>query len=306
MPDTKHDVRIEATAPEQRADALRHLHLSPTQVSQLLKNHRDGLLNMDGLFHAIRSGSLVGAVWGQILPGRMGYSWPARVLANEAAETANQLQRRAEQFLDASQVALCQSVVEDRDGPLARQLSRVGYRHLTDLDFLVAAPNRTPSQLNTYQPNTAELDYEIVTRTTRSRLKQIIQQTYRQTLDCPELDQLRDIDDVLEGYQRTGTHRPDWWLIATCGGEDLGCLLMADHPNVDQCELVYMGLVPEKRGHGWGLQIARKAQQLAAEAGRPRLTLAVDQTNWPALALYEAAGFEKWTARSILIRKGAA
>ena len=41
-------------------------------------------------------------------------------------------------------------------------------------------------------------------------------------------------------------------------------LLLADHPKARHWELMYMGLVPEVRGRGWGRQIARYAQWLAA------------------------------------------
>ena len=68
-------------------------------------------------------------------------------------------------------------------------------------------------------------------------------------------------------------------------------------------ELVYMGLVPEVRGHGWGLELVRRAQGIAGRCGRERLVLAVDAQNAPAVALYEAAGFVRWDERRAFMRQ---
>jgi len=83
----------------------------------------------------------------------------------------------------------------------------------------------------------------------------------------------------------------------------MGCVLLADHPEHDQSELMYLGIVPEQRGHGWGLQATRHAQWLARRAGRERLILAVDDTNGPARNVYTQAGFRLWDRRSVYARR---
>ena len=67
-------------------------------------------------------------------------------------------------------------------------------------------------------------------------------------------------------------------------------------------ELVYMGLVPDARGNGWGRAMVRHAQWLARRRDRSQLVLAVDQKNLPALAMYEAASFVGWDNRSVWMR----
>jgi hypothetical protein len=79
-------------------------------------------------------------------------------------------------------------------------------------------------------------------------------------------------------------------------------LLLADHPDDDQWELVYMGIIPAARGRGWGLQITRHAQWLTGCAARRRLILAVDAANQPAVAMYAAAGFQTWNRRSAFVK----
>ena len=97
----------------------------------------------------------------------------------------------------------------------------------------------------------------------------LVERTYVNTLDVPSLDDVREIDDVLHGYEQTGVFSADrWFFIRNCD-EDAGCLLLNDHPEAKQWELVYMGIVPESRGNGWGSQATRFALQLA-KGGRAR------------------------------------
>jgi ribosomal protein S18 acetylase RimI-like enzyme len=82
----------------------------------------------------------------------------------------------------------------------------------------------------------------------------------------------------------------------------VGCLLLGEDAAGAQWELVYMGVVPEARGRGIGLDLTRHAQWVARAAGCARMVLAVDATNAPALAVYAAAGFSSWDHRSVFLR----
>jgi ribosomal protein S18 acetylase RimI-like enzyme len=77
---------------------------------------------------------------------------------------------------------------------------------------------------------------------------------------------------------------------------------LADHPQEENWELVYMGLVPSARGNGWGREVVRHAQWLTRQAGRPRLVLAVDAANHPAVAMYTCAGFRAWGRRRVYLK----
>ncbi len=85
-------------------------------------------------------------------------------------------------------------------------------------------------------------------------------------------------------------------------GRDVGCLLLADHPEHKQWELVYVGLVAAVRGRGLGIEAVRRAQFLAGRAGAKCLLLGVDADNQPAIAIYGQAGFAAWDRRSVLVR----
>ncbi len=105
--------------------------------------------------------------------------------------------------------------------------------------------------------------------------------------------------EVLDGYRAQGRHLPEHWYSVQFRGNDVGVLILADHPTAGNCELVYMGVVPPARGSGLGERIVRRALAAAVEIGAQRLVLAVDAANGPALELYRRAGFVEWDRRTV-------
>lgn len=144
-----------------------------------------------------------------------------------------------------------------------------------------------------------ELIVEDLTRVEpQSRVCQIIERTYRDTLDCPELDDSRSVDDVVRGYAEAA---PLLVWIMRDGREDAGVLILSDHPANEQTELTYMGLAPEYRGCGGGTKVIDFAIESSAKLGRKRMVLAVDRRNSPAIKHYESAGLRRWASRVCLI-----
>lgn len=123
----------------------------------------------------------------------------------------------------------------------------------------------------------------------------IIEATYIDTLDVPELNGLRNIGNTLEGYaspqpRMTQPRTPGTWWVIQDGGVNIGCLLLT--PNDDQyCELTYLGLTPTSRGQGHSRAIMDHLDRWATTHGFERMTLAVDIRNTPAIRLYQSRGF---------------
>jgi ribosomal protein S18 acetylase RimI-like enzyme len=147
------------------------------------------------------------------------------------------------------------------------------------------------------------LEFQAWTAAEHQRLAAIVQATYAATLDCPAMNGVREVQDVLAGYRATGVFDAGRWWIVRHEGRDVGCLILADFPEQDTWELVYMGIVPGVRGRGWGGQMVRRAQWLARRAGRSRVVLAVDAENAPALRIYGAAGFRAFERRSVYVKR---
>src|SRR5262249_31332116 len=161
------------------------------------------------------------------------------------------------------------------DEQLVRLLKAVGFRHLADLVYLSCEAARFPL----VAPDPCEVEFEEFRLDQRQRMADVMQRTYEGTLDCTALDGVREMNDVINGYMATGAFRPENWLCVRNDGRDVGVLILADHPGAKHRELVYMGIVPEFRGRGWGRQIAHYAQWLTRGARLERLLVAVDAAN---------------------------
>jgi ribosomal protein S18 acetylase RimI-like enzyme len=259
--------------------------------------------------------ALAAAIWVQILSGRVASLWAPGLAAGQSAATAATIIDLAISKAAAAGIRLIQALLETDAGPPAAWLRQCGFRHITDLLYLVSLREVFPTA-----PLSGELTFEPLGQAGQSgvseiqmaRLAGIIQRTYVNTQDCPAIQGLRPVDDVLATYRAVGTFNPARWFFVRQGSTDIGCLLLADHSQESNCELVYMGIVPAARGHGWGVQIVRHAQWLAGQskndgqnAGQPaeRLVLAVDAANSPAIAMYASAGFKSWDRRSVFLRE---
>jgi len=251
-----------------------------------------------GLIGAVREGRLVGAVLSQIQPGRTALVWPPRLVPAEPPTTATGLLEAACHFLGTQGVCMVQALTAGERKADKQLLQAGGFEPLAELLYLVSFREDFPDKL----PGT-QLLFEPYTSARHDRLTHVLEATYEQTLDCPELNGVRQIEDVLVGYRSTGAFSPDYWLIVRYAGEDVGCLLVADHPRHDNVELVYMGVISSLRGRGWGIEITRHAQWLTRQAGRRRLVLAVDAANAPAVRMYADAGFQTWDRRSVYLRR---
>jgi mycothiol synthase len=298
MPDV---LTIEKASPAETADALSlvYAHLPTADrrslVERLLREP-DGAPRQS-LWVARRDGPLVAAMRVQVQPGRTAIVSPPRCAEGEPAEASRQLLAAVLQRLSADGVQLAQSLLESDSGPDATLLAQHQFRHVCELQYLVSVRGAFPRN----EPR-CSLTFVGYTSDVHARLAEIVRRTYVGSLDCPAIEGVRHIDDVLAGYQASGVWDPARWLLVRHGERDVGCLLLTDDPPNDQWELIYLGIVPEQRGHGWGLAAVRHAQWLTGVASRQRLVVAVDAANGPALAAYAAAGFLTWDQRSAFVR----
>jgi mycothiol synthase len=254
--------------------------------------------HVKGLFGAFREQKMVGAIFAQLQPGKTALVWLPRLMPEEAPATAVQLLEAMNSWLQQQQVELAQMVVEQITESDERCLMVGGYGYLTDLLYLACLPEKFP----TVRPN-SDLEFLPYVSSNRERLKTLIDATYQDSRDCPKLNDARSTEDVLIGYQSSGVFMPELWSIVRRNGQDAGCLLLADHPEYDNVELVYMGLAPRSRGRGAGMEIARFAQWQTLNLGRARLVLAVDAANRPAIDMYSAVGFQAWDRRRVYFRR---
>lgn len=246
-----------------------------------------------------RSGKTVcGAAWGQRQSGNIAIFWPPQFVAGANQLDATRLAEAVVRDLDQTSIQLAEAILATPSVDTIGVLRTVGFRHLADLWYMTCESRRFP----TAAPESEGLEFEPYRPAQRSRLMKLITRTYEDTLDCTALDGVRDIEQVVNGYQATGVFRSELWMFVRSGGEDVGVLLLTEHPQARHWELMYLGLVKEARGRGRGRQIARYAQWLAQREKIERIVVAVDASNRPAVAVYQQTGFEMWDMRAVYVR----
>ena len=147
------------------------------------------------------------------------------------------------------------------------------------------------------------------------RMTDLIEATYRETLDCPQLSQFRTTEQVLVGYRTSEAFRPDLWFIASdSSGNDVGCAIFAAHgfskdssndengPDNGSVEIVYMGLTENARGNQYGQRLVQKSFDVAHELGASQVLLAVDRNNTPAKSIYQSAGLKPIIKETVWVK----
>jgi N-acetylglutamate synthase-like GNAT family acetyltransferase len=259
--------------------------------------------SQDVVLAARADGGCVGAVWLQIRPGGVASLWRPAVAAKQPESLALQLIAAALDAAVSAKVNLVTTLLAHRAAREASWLAGCGFSHAFDLVYLVSPVAVFPSAA----PR-GPLEYEPFTMDGWDRMGAIIERTYVGSRDCPAVQKLRTIEEVLRGYRAIGHFDPARWLFVRKDGRDIGCLLLAQYGDATQWELVYLGLAPEARGHGFGVEMVRRAQWLAHGGGAEQLALAADADNAPALNMYWAAGFAARDQRSVFLlslREGA-
>lgn len=257
---------------------------------------------LEALIVAVRANHVVAAAWGQPSPGRATALWLPEWQQTRPADATDvevEMIRAINSLCDAATVPMTQVLCEIEDDPRIPALEAAGFASVATLDYL----GRSIGTAALPAPNEAgPLDFVPYDRSQHDRLKQLIAQTYIGSLDCPGLDELRDLDDVLIGYGATGHHDPLHWLFVQEEGVDIGVLLLAEHPDADQAELIYMGVTPVARGRGHGIRIVDHALAVAQQMGVEHLMVAVDRANAPARRVYDRAVFAAWARRHVYVR----
>ncbi len=300
------DIEIVCCPAQMRGEALALVlcELAPSlrcEIAGVLLDEIDPAALADELLFVARRGSEVcGAAWGQRQSGNVVVLWPPQLVPGEDAATAYALAEAVTMASDQTSAEMMQVFLPAPAAETIKVLQHVGFRHFADLRYLAAELPQFPPAAPP-----SELKFVAYDDTQRGRLMELVARTYEGTLDCRELDGVRDLENVINGYQASGVFRPENWLFVRQEGADVGVLLLADHPQARHWELMYMALVPEVRGRGWGRQATRYAQWLARGAGVERIVVAVDAANFPAVRMYRDCGFELWDQRAVYVRVAA-
>jgi ribosomal protein S18 acetylase RimI-like enzyme len=216
-------------------------------------------------------------------------------------------------------VAIAQALPDPAETWSVDALNAANFIKVGDLSYLrrEGAPlPRTPASGKGRTPLAAiETGAELEPGLTVSRLNDLdeasaddvlleaLENSYTDTLDCPELCGLRETRDVLASHKDTGDYDPRSWWLLFLHGRPHGCALFSDCPELRCAELVYLGLSPRLRGRGLGrLMLCKGLEEVRRRHPAWAMTLAVDHRNTPALRLYASMGFKAFGERVALVR----
>lgn len=208
--------------------------------------------------------------------------------------------RHACDELKPMEVDLAQVLLEPRQLLQRDALVAAGFTQLARLSYM-ERPLRTRRRVPTPEWP-ADVTIEPYDETQRPDLLAVLDASYVETLDCPGLRGLRRTEDILDGHVGTGEYDPALWTIMRIDGRAEGALLLSRSPASEAIELVYIGLAPPARRRGLGRQLLRHGLHRLAERPERSITLAVDDANHPAIALYRSEGFHVVLRRIALIR----
>ena len=115
--------------------------------------------------------------------------------------------------------------------------------------------------------------------------------TYEDTLDSPELNDVRTPGETLASLRGNSRDIQPLWFRAEVNGVPAGVLLLNPFEPPRNWELTYLGLTKPFRHRGFGTALVSVALATAGQGGAVGITLTTDRRNVHAIRLYERAGF---------------
>ncbi|MCP3905335.1 MAG: GNAT family N-acetyltransferase [Planctomycetes bacterium] len=195
---------------------------------------------------------------------------------------------------------LAQVLLEPQDAGLREAFLGGGFEDLAHLAYMECPLPRR------FRRPRGSLPDNVTIETWNERLEPevlaVLDESYEDTLDCPGLRGLRETEDILAGHRGTGEFEAELWTLMRVDGAASGVLLLNRSPASNTLELVYMGLAKRVQGSGLGRRLLRHGLHRVADRPERAVTLAVDERNAPAIALYRGEGFRSVLRRVALIR----
>lgn len=293
--------QVRLAAPNEVEAALRlllgnDLHLADVSlVRQFIADAAERELRLDRLRIAVERSRILWAVLPLASAGKTGILVePNRTLPRTNHEAITTLLRQSCDDLTADDVSIIQVLLDPDDAVSAALHARCGFEDLATLEYLRIPSARGSINLPTgfvLRPAPPDEDLAVA-----------LQRSYIDTLDCPRLNGLRSLPDIIAGYRNAHPYDPQLWHVLYESGSPVGVLILSAPGPHDPLELSYLGLAPTIRGQGLGKGLVHHARQIALARGSDELAVSVDAQNLPAKHLYFRAGARLVLTRRVIIR----
>lgn len=201
-------------------------------------------------------------------------------------------------------VRVAQALPEVREAWAIEAFRAAGFISVGELLYMRRTIARQGFSPPAWAPNVDLIPMHALGSDWERAMTSLLDETYVETLDCPELCGVRETTDVLESHKRVGAFDPSWWTIVREDRVPRGCILLNPNPETRTVELVYLGLAKSIRGRGLARQLLHDAFCRMSEKNVGwTFACAVDRRNVPAVKLYESIGMRVFGERAALVRK---
>lgn len=254
-------------------------------------------LSLDELWAVYRDEQLLGAML--IIPGagRASTCLVCPVLEHASVATIGQLMRSACLSQNSQETRIIQALVEPSNHLEIESLRAAGFQEVACLQYMEKRDFTTTTS--------SELGDSIQALTwspaRRAMFAQAILASYEDTMDCPSLFGLRDIDDIIASHMATGVFSPELWFCLTVAEQPVAVMLLNRMPQQSATELVYLGVRKDWRRQGLGQRLVQFGLAQSQRCGITNMVLAVDESNIPAKVLYRRLGFVAGARKLALI-----
>lgn len=291
-----------AVGPAQREEWLAAFHLALQHVDEPSRRERvftalrladAGEIDPAGILVARSHDTMIGAMVAVPLHGAGGLVWPPQTRPGDPI-VEDRLVGASLDWLAAKGAKVVQALLPADEMPLAPALVRHGFRRITRLSYM-------RHDLDGSIAPSAKLRWESYDLASRDVFHETLLLTYEKTLDCPELNGVRNIEEIVAGHAAQGKFDPRQWWLAWAADRAVGVVLTTVAPDEGTWDLSYMGLVSGARGCGLGRELVMHALGAAQNAVAPALVLAVDERNAPAHQLYRSLGFHDTGFREVFL-----
>jgi mycothiol synthase len=256
---------------------------------------REGILTVPG------AGGLLGAMVCVPLPGASGLVWPPQAAQGDV-RVEDSLVRAALAWLRERGARLVEALLLPAEHGFADPLLRNGFRRITRLVYLRRPVGAADAgEVGDDGTRAGGLSCEPYTEATAAEFHETLVRSYEETLDCPELNGVRPVEEIIAGHKAQGVYDPGRWWLARTGGRPVAVLILTEVVEWSSWDVAYVGVVPEARGRGVGRGLLARAIRAAAAGQAGQLTLAVDERNFPARQLYARLGFEPFDERDVYL-----
>src|SRR5262249_53322792 len=195
-----------------------------------------------GLWMGERGGRILGALLTQPLAGRAAAVWAPEVDTTWwRAATAVALVRAVLADLKSRGFIIAQALLDEsapRQG--AADLTQGGMPRITELVYLERG-TRVPLPVRPEVPSFVWAGFE---PSTEADFRAVLQATYCGSLDMPELEGIRSLDDILASHRAGGRFVAGRWQVGHIRSEPASAavLLLSEIPDRNAWEVAYLGL----------------------------------------------------------------